>query len=202
MKELKAVRRPSTLLDSETRRSYKSLEDELQMTKKTLLDLQKENEAVKLSLIELHTEKKQLQLQVDVAGGLGEKSEAIQRESVANAMRQKELEKLLVKAKKDKEKALKLVVSLIGRDKVLEHLQKNDGKQDILDTLVANFSDSKLVENRSMKGTASSAGKKQKHPSFVGLNNKATVSSQYGINVKGRSRSAERARSIWMSVKR
>ena len=104
-----------------------------------------------------------------------------------------------MKAKKDKEKALKLVVSLIGRDKVLEHLQKNDGKQDILDTLVANFSDSKLVENRSMKGTTSSIKKQQKHPVFVGLSKNASALSK---TPGGRSRSAERTRSLWMSVHR
>ena len=197
IKELNASgRRPSTVLDSETRRSYKSLEDELERVKKKLLHTQKENEAVKLSLIELHKEKKQLQLQVDIAGQ-GDKNEAMQRESIASAVREKELEKLLLKAKRDKEKALRLVVSLIGRDKVLEHLQKHDGKEDILDALVASFSSSKLVENRSMRSTASS-NKKQKHPSFVGLNNK-----MLNVNLKGqRSRSAERTRSIWMSVKR
>ena len=191
-------RAPISKLDTEARRLYKSLENELAIVKEQLSNTKKENEAVKLSLIEMHKEKKQLQLQLDVARK-AESREMEQRESAASALREAELEKLVTKVKKEKEKALRLVISLIGRDKVLEHLQKHDGREDILDALVADFSSSRLVENRSMKGTASSAKKQQKHPAFVGLSKNASAPLK---TLGGRSRSAERSRSLWMSVHR
>lgn len=179
-------RRPSTMLDSPTRRSYKSMEDEIEELRKSLKASQKENEALKISLVELHREKKQLQFRAD-SNEVG-RSGTSKKVQEVELKREKELEQLLVKAKRDKEKALKLVIGLIGRDKVLEHLTRNMGQADILDTLISSFSNSKLVENRGMRSTVASSGKKK--ASFVGL------------PVKGRSRSAERTRSIWMDVKR
>jgi hypothetical protein len=60
----------------------------------------------------------------------------------------------LVKAKRDKEKALKLVVAIIGKDRVLGHLQKNAGSADILDSLVGAFG-----KNGSTESSGSSAVK-------------------------------------------
>ena len=45
----------------------------------------------------------------------------------------------LVRAKRDKEKALRLLISIVGKDRVLEHLQKHAGAADVLDSLVLAF---------------------------------------------------------------
>jgi Trk-type K+ transport system membrane component len=66
----------------------------------------------------------------------------------------------LIKAKRDKEKALKLVVAIIGKDCVLNHLQKNAGSADILDTLVAAFGNKGLSIGSKKDGTPVTTKKK------------------------------------------
>jgi hypothetical protein len=46
----------------------------------------------------------------------------------------------LVKAKKDKDKALKLLIQLIGKERIAEHLQQHAGETDVLDSLINAFS--------------------------------------------------------------
>jgi len=67
-------------------------------------------------------------------------TDAAQVENAARkAERTRELEAQLIKAKKDKDKAIKLIILLIGKERISEFLQKNAGAADILDALVENF---------------------------------------------------------------
>jgi hypothetical protein len=46
----------------------------------------------------------------------------------------------LVKAKKDKDKALKLLIQVIGKERIADHLQSHAGEEDILESLITSFS--------------------------------------------------------------
>jgi len=50
--------------------------------------------------------------------------------------RESELERQLLKAKKEKERALKVIITIIGRERLQEHLMLHSGQKDILTTLV------------------------------------------------------------------
>jgi hypothetical protein len=50
--------------------------------------------------------------------------------------REAELERQLLKARKEKERALKVIMTIIGADRVQEHLRMHAGQKDILTSLV------------------------------------------------------------------
>lgn len=81
--------------------------------------------------------------------------------------RESDLEAQLISTKRDKDKAIKLVVLLIGKDKVAEFLKNNAGCPDILDKLVETFSSARHVNNlRSNTANASIAQQNRAYEEF------------------------------------
>ncbi len=64
--------------------------------------------------------------------------------------RETTLETQLVKAKRDKDKAVRLVILLIGKEKVAEFLKKHAGAPDILDKLIESYGSGKFNDNVSI----------------------------------------------------
>lgn len=116
------------------------LEEQLERAHASIVTLKHDKNALKLSIRELQT--RLTNAQVHKKNG-GDEVKAQTAASVQEAMqrgeREKDLEKQLIKAKKDKDKALKLLIQLIGKERIAEHLQKHAGEGDILDSLVAHF---------------------------------------------------------------
>lgn len=68
-------------------------------------------------------------------GGDGDGVEGLLRKGE----REKELENLLVKTKRDKDKAIRILVQIIGKDRISHFLNKHAGSPDILDKLLEYF---------------------------------------------------------------
>ena len=117
------------------------LEEQLERAHASIVTLKHDKNALKLSIRELQT--RLTNAQVHKKNG-GEEAKAQTAAGVQEAMkrgeREKDLEKQLIKAKKDKDKSLKLLIQLIGKDRIAEHLQQHAGEGDVLDSLVAHFS--------------------------------------------------------------
>ncbi|CAE7471756.1 unnamed protein product, partial [Symbiodinium microadriaticum] len=115
------------------------LENQLERTYADIVNLKHEKNALKLSVKEL-----QSRLTAAETNGSAPTASSTNIGSVEAAMRrserEKDLEKQLVKAKKDKDKALKLLIQLIGKERVAEHLQQHIGEADVLESLVSAFS--------------------------------------------------------------
>ena len=60
-------------------------------------------------------------------------------DSLKRNEREQDLEKQLVKARKDKDKAIKLIILLVGKEKMGDFLKNHAGSPDILDEMVNNF---------------------------------------------------------------
>jgi hypothetical protein len=54
--------------------------------------------------------------------------------------REKELQNLLVKVKADKDKAVKVIIGLVGKERMSEFLAQHAGSPDILDSMMTHFS--------------------------------------------------------------
>ena len=53
--------------------------------------------------------------------------------------REKELEGQYLKVKADKDKALKLLIQLIGKERLQKHIQTHAGSPDLLDSIISTF---------------------------------------------------------------
>lgn len=53
--------------------------------------------------------------------------------------REKELENQLLRAKSDKDKAVRVIINLVGKDRMVEFLNRHAGSPDILDAMVETF---------------------------------------------------------------
>jgi hypothetical protein len=53
--------------------------------------------------------------------------------------REKELEVQYLKVKADKDKALKLLIQLIGKERLQKHIQTHAGSPDLLDSIITTF---------------------------------------------------------------
>jgi len=62
----------------------------------------------------------------------------------------------LLKAKKEKEKALKLLIQVVGKDKLANHLQTHSGSPDILQSIIGAFGASSFSASRSLNGILTS----------------------------------------------
>jgi len=71
------------------------------------------------------------------ADGHGDGSDALKH---ANRSRERELEEALIKSKQEKDRAVRVLITVLGKQRVAEFLAKHAGAPDILDTLCAHFS--------------------------------------------------------------
>jgi len=119
------------------------LEEQLERAHATIVTLKHDKNALKLSIKELQIRLTNAQVSKK-NGGEEVKSQtaAAVQEAMKRGEREKDLEKQLIKAKKDKDKSLKLLIQLIGKERIAEHLQKHAGEGDVLDSLVTHFSGS------------------------------------------------------------
>jgi hypothetical protein len=58
----------------------------------------------------------------------------------AHRSRERELEEALIKSKQEKDRAVRVLITVLGKQRVAEFLAKHAGAPDILDTLCAHFS--------------------------------------------------------------
>ena len=92
------------------------LEEQLERAHATIVTLKHDKNALKLSIRELQTRLTNAQVHKK-NGGDDAKSQtaASVQEAMQRGEREKDLEKQLIKAKKDKDKSLKLLIQLIGK---------------------------------------------------------------------------------------
>lgn len=117
------------------------LEKELEMANERFSALKAEKALLEKSNKALRTQLTYLGINHDNKVAMKESIiDASQVESAARrADKMKELESLLVKAKKDKDKAVRLIILLIGKERMSEFLKEHAGSPDILDALVETF---------------------------------------------------------------
>lgn len=116
------------------------LEEQLERAHETIVTLKHDKNALKLSIKELQTRLTNAEVHKKNGGDdLKQQTASNVHEAMKRGEREKDLEKQLIKAKKDKDKALKLLIQLIGKERIAEHLQKHAGDGDILDSLIASF---------------------------------------------------------------
>lgn len=74
------------------------------------------------------------------AGGAGAgTSAALLSAAQGRGEREKELQNLLVKVKADKDKAVKVIINLVGKERMAEFLSQHAGSADILDAMIMAF---------------------------------------------------------------
>ena len=69
-----------------------------------------------------------------------------------------------MKAKKDKEKALKLLIQLIGKEKLQKHIQTHAGSPDLLDSIVQAFGTATTIHHRTSGSTSNGNGHEDAPP--------------------------------------
>mmetsp|Transcript_5801 Transcript_5801/g.9534 ORF Transcript_5801/g.9534 Transcript_5801/m.9534 type:complete len:291 (+) Transcript_5801:75-947(+) len=73
--------------------------------------------------------------------------------------REKSLEKVLQRTKREKDKAVRIVIQLVGKERMNDFLNHHAGSADILDRLLNNFSDCLHINNQTkLKSGDSSSG--------------------------------------------
>lgn len=127
--------------------SQKETEEELKDAHKRVLEIKAEKVALMHSVEELQRmltleQQKVREMEQGLAGlsrGPGDVPLVSVEHSVKRSERERELEMQLIKAKREKEKAVRLVVTLLGRDNVAEFLHDHAGSPSILDDLIGSF---------------------------------------------------------------
>jgi hypothetical protein len=72
-------------------------------------------------------------------GGGGPLGDDVMDAMLRKGEREKELENMLLKTKRDKDKAIRIIVQIIGKDRIASFLNKHAGSPDILDKLLDYF---------------------------------------------------------------
>lgn len=72
--------------------------------------------------------------------------------------REKELENMLLKTKRDKDKAIRIIVQIIGKDRIASFLNKHAGSPDILDKLLDYFANNVQLGTSGSQGGSNSGG--------------------------------------------
>lgn len=111
------------------------LEKQLEKTHQDLIAMRREKQALEQSVEELQQRLTAAETDHGHSSRSPEKIGSVES-SIKRGEREKELEKQLLKAKRDKDKALKLIIHVIGKDRIAEHLQQHAGDPDLLDSLV------------------------------------------------------------------
>lgn len=116
------------------------LENQLEKAHSDLIKMKHEKNALKLSVKELQNRLTQAETGGNTPAATSSNNIGTVEAAMRRSEREKDLEKQLVKAKKDKDKALKLVIQLIGKERIADHLQQHAGEADVLDSLISSFS--------------------------------------------------------------
>jgi hypothetical protein len=128
-----------------------ALERELDEAHKKLAHLRAEKQGLELSVKELQIKLMEIEAPADLKpstnyyspGFNNNNNHSPYRDKVESSLkrgeREKQLETLLQKTKKDKDKAIKLIVQIIGKDRISSFLARNAGAPDILDRLLDHF---------------------------------------------------------------
>jgi len=93
-------------------------------------------------------------------GGGGAGGEAEEEGQPARRSRERELEEALIKSKKEKDRAVKVLISVLGKKQVAEFLTKHAGAPDILDSLCTHFQ-AIVADNRENAGHVSSSSSRK-----------------------------------------
>jgi len=129
------------------------LEKDLEAAQNKCMNLRHEKKSLEMTIRELQmrlTEADSAQLMA--AGSSLMMADSLSPAARQNRPREKDLEEQLVKAKKDKDKAIRVLIQIIGKEKVNDFLTKNAGNPDILDALLANFSSTATSSSTTSEG--------------------------------------------------
>ena len=126
----------------------------------SLAQLRHANRSLELTVRELQTRLTQAETEKFVVGsnkgGAGAGGETEEVGQPARRSRERELEEALIKSKKEKDRAVKVLISVLGKKQVAEFLTKHAGAPDILDSLCTHFQ-AIVTDNRENAGNVSSS---------------------------------------------
>jgi hypothetical protein len=118
------------------------LERDLEDAHKRIIDLRSEKASLEGSVKELQgrltSEQRKNGANMSSAGA-GTMSAALLSAAQGRGEREKELQNLLVKVKADKDKAVKVIINLVGKERMASFLSQHAGSADILDAMIAHF---------------------------------------------------------------
>lgn len=115
------------------------LEAQLEKTHSELIAARREKAALEKSVLELQDRLTMAETHGSSTLSMEQGKIGTMEANIRRGEREKDLEKQLVKVKKEKDKALRLLISLIGKDRIADHLQQHAGAPDLLDSLVTAF---------------------------------------------------------------
>ena len=118
-----------------------TLERDLDEAHRRIIDLRSEKVSLETSVKELQSRLTQEQSKNGSGSSRGGSQSAAAALSAAQhrGEREKELQTLLIKAKTDKDKAIRVIINLVGKEKMAEFLNQHAGSPDILDAMVTSF---------------------------------------------------------------
>lgn len=91
-------------------------------------------------------------------GGGGPLGDDVMDAMLRKGEREKELENMLLKTKRDKDKAIRIIVQIIGKDRIASFLNKHAGSPDILDKLLDYFANNVQLGTGGSQGGSNSGG--------------------------------------------
>ena len=96
-----------------------------------------------------------------VKGSMGiQASQSSIEDALKLGEREKKLELMLTKTKEEKDKAVRLIIEIIGKEKIASFLHRNAGSEDILDKMLQTFGGTNIIDdhaNRQTGGTHQSS---------------------------------------------
>ncbi len=120
------------------------LENELAVCAEKIATQRNINRSLELTVKQLQSRLTQAEAEKVMIGrtseSLGEDGESGDGLKHAKRSRERELEEALIKAKQEKDRAVKVLITVLGKQRVAAFLSKHAGSPDILDTLCAHFS--------------------------------------------------------------
>ena len=141
------------------------LERDLEEAHKRIIDLRADKASLESSVKELQTRLTQEQSRNGTSSSSNSsnsKSNHTNASSMAAALRdaqqrgerEKELQTLLIRTKTDKDKAIKVIINLIGKEKMSAFLNQHAGSTDILDAMVNTFGSDTLTASLATNAAA------------------------------------------------
>lgn len=111
--------------------------------------------------------------------------------------REKDLEMMLLKTKKDKDKAIRIIVQIIGKDRIAAFLNRNAGSADILDKLLEYFANNVQIgtDGVNLDGTMNRTGSSNSPMKGSKSGGKSLAVTSSGKSASGRSTAGASMRS-------
>jgi hypothetical protein len=180
-----------------------ALEKELDEAHEKLLSLRQDKTTLEASVRELQSRLASMDHGMD-AGHSSFKSRTPFADAASSEVdsalkrseREKDLEMMLLKTKKDKDKAIRIIVQIIGKDRIAAFLNRNAGSADILDKLLEYFANNVQIgsDGVNLDGTMNRTGSNSPMKSTKS-GGKSSGASSSGKSATGRSSAGASMRS-------